>query len=108
MRSSEPSASEPPILTGLPGAERVARGLADAALERWTADALLIAVASGRLRALGLAVPEAAPRDAELALYERLQRDGCADPYARYNSMLRELDSFLEALEARRRREAEA
>ena len=84
------------------------RGLGDAARDRWTVDALLIAVAASRLRALGLDVPETVPAEAELRLYEALQQEGIADPYGRYNSMLRELDSFVEALEGRRRRESAA
>jgi len=95
-------------LCGLPGAERVARGLADAGDGNWSAEALLIAVAPTRLRQLGLDVPHGLPRDPELALYAQLERDGVDDPYARYNALLREFDSFLESLTARRRREEAA
>lgn len=95
----------PDALLGLPGAALVSRGLADAHRGIWSAEALLIAVAATRLKALGLELPEGLPQDAELALYAQLGRDGVEDPYARYNSLLRELDSFLEAFTARRRRE---
>ncbi len=95
------------VLSDLPGATLVERGLADARRGVWSAEALLLAVAPSRLRQLGIEVPEPLPSDPELALYARLQREGASDPYARYNALLRELDSFLEALTARRRREAQ-
>ena len=95
-------------LRGLPGEPLIRRGLADAREGAWTPEALLIAIAPTRLRELGLEVPDELPRDAELALYARLQADGEDDPYARYNALLRELGSFLEALESRRRREGAA
>ena len=100
--------SEPDALTGLPGANGIRRGLRDARRGVWSAEALLIAVAPTRLRELGLELPASLPGDAELALYTQLGRDGVADPYARYNSLLRELDSFLDALSARRRRDTAA
>ena len=98
--------SDEQVLRGLPGATLVERGLADAHRGVWSAEALLLAVAPSRLRGLGIDVPEPLPADPELALYTRLQHDGVEDPYARYNALLRQLDSFLEALTARRRREA--
>ena len=55
----------------LPGADRVDRGLRDLTTGSLSTDALLVAVAAGRLRALGVPV--------------------------------RELDSFIACLEARRR-----
>jgi len=45
-------------LAGLPGAERVERGIRDLNEGRLSTDALLAAVAAGRLRDLGLPVPE--------------------------------------------------
>ncbi len=42
------------------------------------------------------------PDRPELALYAALGAE-CDDPYFRYNALRRELDSFLTALEARRR-----
>lgn len=90
-------------LAGLPGAERVGRGLHDLAEGRWSTDALLVAVAAGRLRALGLAVPEEVPEEPDLALYESLRGDPSGDPYYRYNALRRELDSFISCLETRRK-----
>jgi hypothetical protein len=42
------------------------------------------------------------PADAELELYRTLCASGVRDPYGRYNSLLRELVSFEQALEHRR------
>lgn len=93
-------------IEGLPGASLVRRGLADLDERRLSAEALTVAIAATRLRRLGLDVPADSPLppDRELALYAALA--GEDDAYARYNSLRRELDSFLEALEARRRRAA--
>ncbi len=100
--------SEPDVLTGLPGEPRMRRALADARAGRWTDDALLVAIAPSRLRALGLEVPETVPDQPELALHARLAASGHADPFAYYNSLVRELDAFLEALESRRGRELQS
>jgi len=91
-------------LTGLPGAGLVKRGVLD--LERGvvTAEALTVRVAEARLARCGIELPPwDAPTDREIALYEHLSRSGVDDAYARYNAMLRELTSFLEAFEVRRR-----
>ncbi|MEB2344630.1 MAG: hypothetical protein OZ948_07820 [Deltaproteobacteria bacterium] len=93
-------------LDGLPGEALVRRGLEDLARGARSAEALTVALATGRLRRCGLALPEesALPDDRELALYALLVARGEGDAYARYNALRRELDSFLEALEARLRR----
>jgi len=102
------SARSPVDLDGLPGADRVRKGLEDRAAGRRTVEALLVSVATGRLRDLGLepAVWEhRLPADgAELALYAAICESGCDDPYSRYNALLRELSSFLEAASLRRSR----
>lgn len=91
----------------LPGAERIRQGLRDLAEGRLSAQALLVSIAAGRLRSLGLPVPSRAalPSDPELRLYETLRRDASSDedPYYLYNAWLRELSSFLEAAEQRAR-----
>ncbi len=93
-------------LSGLPGEALVRRGLHDLALDLRTAEALTVALASSRLRDLGLELPPESrlPGERELALYALLVTGNEGDAYARYNSLARELDSFVEALEARRRR----
>lgn len=93
-------------LTGLPGADRIARGVEDARRGDWTVDALLVALAPTRLAALGVRLLDELPDDPELRLYRALEDSD--DPYARYNALRRELDSFLAALESRRRRERAA
>lgn len=89
-------------LEGLPGAAMVIRGIRDAEQGIASAEALVVSVAPTRLKSLGLDVVVAAEKP-EHALYERLCQDGVADPYARYNALLRELGSFMEALAVRRR-----
>lgn len=94
-------------LAGLPGSDLVTAGLADLGVSRLSPAGLLLGVARGRLRALGVVVPPVEfPQPVEIALYESLIAANVSDPYARYNAMLRELSSFLEALEARQRRRA--
>ena len=90
-------------LTGLPGAARIERGLRDLHEGHLSTDALLVAVAAGRLRALGLSVPEDSVLSAEpdLGLYESLRDHPAGDPYYRYNALRRQLDSFISCLEAR-------
>jgi len=92
-------------IEGLPGAERVARGLRDLAARRPSVEALLLAAAATRLRDLGLPIPERGrlPREPELALYKALE-ELTDDPYYRYNALRRELDSFMAALETKRAR----
>jgi len=94
-------------LEGLPGAENVEHGLADLRAGRSSWQALLVATAAGRLRGLGVPVPQGAEQigEPELALYEALGGE-CDDPYYRYNAVRRELDSFISALEARHFRTA--
>ena len=91
-------------LAGLPGAARLERGIHDLKQGRLSTDALLVAVAAGRLRDLGLSVSEdtALPDDPDLALYESLRGHPTGDPYFRYNALRRELDSFISCLETRR------
>ncbi len=93
-------------LQGLPGSDRIERGLRDLERGHPSTDALLIAVAAQRLGELGLRLPEnaALPGDPDLALYESLRGHPGGDPYYRYNALRRELDSFISCLEARRAR----
>lgn len=98
-------------LAGLPGEELVRAGLADLTAGRLTAAAFTLTIASDRLQQLGIELPAlpvgaAVPRQCELALYDKLVESGAPDPYGRYNALLRELSSFLEAAEGRRRRAA--
>lgn len=89
-------------LTGLPAADRVQRGIRDLNAGRGTLEALWVSAATHRLRSLGLHIREDALLHAEpeLAFYQALGQE-YEDPYSWYNSLRRELDSFLSALEGR-------
>lgn len=90
-------------LADLPGSLHVLAGVRDLEARRATPAALLASIAAQRLGELGLAMPAWRPAaEPELALYAALRSE--SDPYFRYVSLLRELDSFLDALEARRAR----
>ena len=90
-----------PSFDGLPGAELVLKGLADAREGSTTIESLLVAAAAPRLRALGVLSDGDSPdvSDSELRLYAALGASGIADPYSRYNALRRELVSFVHALE---------
>ena len=90
------------LLTDLPGEAVVREGLADLAARRRTIASCLVEIAAPRLRRAGLLpreLPTAQP-DIELELYAMLRRQG-GDAYSRYNSWLRELVSFEQALDRR-------
>jgi len=82
----------------LPGGDLVAKGLQDLARSSETIEALLVSIATPRLRDLGVRV--AAPfLDPEHRLYERLARQDPDSAHSRYNALLRRLTSFESALE---------
>ena len=80
-------------LTGLPGASLIGEGLADLALGRETAAALLVAIGAERLRRAGLPVPEAPFDGPEHQLYRLLEREGSDAAHSRYNALVRTLVS---------------
>ena len=84
----------------LPGGALVRQGLDDLGRGRATVPALLLEIARGRLVRAGLLLPRETlpPLAPELQLYRQLRAEG-GDAYARYNSLLRELSSFLQAFE---------
>lgn len=92
------------LISGLPGEPLVRQGLADLESGKPTAPACLVSMARSRLGRAGLLDPAtpAAP-EPELQLYRLLCREE-GDAYARYNSLLRELVSFEQALDRRLRR----
>ena len=83
----------------LPGADLIRSGIASLVHGEHTAEALLVAIATARLRALGLNVPEAADgiRLPNLALYAAV-RDGGGGHFE-YNALLGRLASFADAAE---------
>src|SRR5437763_1394548 len=88
-------------LSGLPGADLVLAGLNEIDREEPTENALLLLVASPRLRRVGFDIPERPdiPRPYEHRLYELLERTHGPAAYSRYNSLLRRIISFCHALE---------
>lgn len=89
-------------LTGLPGAELVAKGLADLERNEETAESLLVSIGAPRLRLLGLRLPATLP-GAEERLYRLLARDGPDSAHGRYNALVRSLVSFERSLAPRSR-----
>ena len=89
-------------LKGLPAADRVERGVRDLNAGHATLEALWISAATRRLRDIGLPIREGARvhEEPELAFYQALG-EKYEDAYSRYNSMRRELDSFMNAAEGR-------
>jgi hypothetical protein len=87
-------------LNELPGSELILPGLEDLYHGRNnTIGSLLISIASIRLIAAGLDIPqESLASEPELALYNYLQIDR-EDAYSYYNSLLNSLNSFCAALE---------
>jgi hypothetical protein len=87
-------------LNELPGSELILPGLEDLYHGRNnTIGSLLISIASIRLTAAGLDIPqEYLVLEPELALYNHLQIDR-DDAYSYYNALLNSLNSFCTALE---------
>jgi hypothetical protein len=87
-------------LNELPGSELILPGLEDLYHgKNDTIGSLLISIASIRLTAAGLDIPqEHLASEPELALYTYLQHDR-ADAYSYYNALLNSLNSFCAALE---------
>lgn len=98
-----------PDLDGLPDADLISSGLADLqAGRKETVPALLVTIASRRLRDLGLPVPPTGTLcpEPERQLYRRLGASAGPhdDVYHTYNALVRRLVSFAQCLEARNRR----
>lgn len=80
-----------------PGADLVARGIADLHDRRETEEALLVSIGAPRLRMLGVAVPAAIP-EPERRLYALLSRQGSDAAHSRYNALVRRLVSYERAV----------
>jgi len=93
------------LMTGLPGEKLVCQGLADFQSGLCTIPACLVRIARPRLSRAGLITPIVQGQDSEpeLELYDLLKREG-GDAYSRYNALVRELVSFENALDGRRRK----
>jgi hypothetical protein len=88
------------LLEKLPAAESVRKGLADQLAGRASPESCLVEIARPRLERAGLLAPGIHRLDSELTLYQLLSETE-PNPYARYNSLLRELASFEHALDHR-------
>ena len=82
----------------LPGGDLVSKGLEDLSRGDETPEALLVSIASRRLREAGLPV-EKPHADARYRLYALLARADEDSAHSRYNALLRRLTSFESALE---------
>ena len=82
----------------LPGADLIARGLADLSRGVQTIEALLVSIGSARLTALGLAVAHPI-ENPERQLYELLATEDSDSAHSRYNALLRRLVSYERAAE---------
>lgn len=85
------------VRDGLPGAELIAKGLADLTAGRESIEALLVSIGAPRLRLLGVAVTEPVA-DAEHRLYALLDASDSDGAHSRYNALIRRLVSFERAL----------
>ena len=84
----------------LPGEELVEAGLTDLAENRITEEALLVLIASPRLRDLGIVIPDRAyPKPYEHQLYDRLSERLGNAAHSYYNSLIRRIVSYARALE---------
>lgn len=92
------------LLAELPGEDLIRGGLSDLQTGRWTVPACPEVIAFPRMRRAGLVRGAAAtaPAGAELELYRMLRQTG-GNAYSRYNALLRQLVSFEQALDRRRR-----
>lgn len=86
------------ISPDLPGHELVLAGLADLADGRETECAMLVAMASTRLRALGIDVPPSIATRPSHRLYELISERG-AGAHSRYNALVARMVSFARAAE---------
>lgn len=87
----------------LPGADLVAKGVADLERGEATTEAWLVSIGASRLRDFaGVAVP-APLENPERGLYEALAREDADGAHSRYNALVRRLVSFERAAECARR-----
>lgn len=86
------------VPTDFPGHELVSAGLADLAAGRETESAMLVAMASQRLRAVGYEVPSSGVERPSHRLYELLSENE-RDVHSHYNALIARMVSFARAAE---------
>ena len=91
-------------LSSLPGSEFILKGISDRDEGLLTAESLLIEIGQYRLSKWIECIPapltDRTDEWAEIRLYNFLCDSGVIDPYRYYNSLLRKLVSFEQALES--------
>lgn len=105
-----PSSLSAPDISDLPGEELIRDGLRDLADGKTSIGSLLVSIARTRLLRDGLPIEGELnlDEDAELCLYRLLGETGeDGDPYAQYNSLIRLLCSFANALTYRARKQSQ-
>lgn len=101
MTDAVPRVAQAQGYEALPGWELVGPGLADLAAGRHTVPSALVALASGRLLALEIAVPVRDRVGSPEALYVLVVAEvGERRAHARYNALRRRLTSFINAVAA--------
>jgi hypothetical protein len=83
----------------LPGADLIESGINDLRDQRETIEALLVAIGSPRLRAIGFDLPSIPYVNPEHRLYDLLAADDPDAAHSRYNALIRRLVSFERAAE---------
>jgi hypothetical protein len=86
------------IDAALPGSDLVEQGVQDLQRGVESPAALLVSMAPGRLRGVGVDVP-APLENPEIRLYELLRDEHGDDAHGRYNALVRQLVSFARAAE---------
>lgn len=83
----------------LPGADLVAEGLRDLSTGRESDAALLTAMASTRLRRVGVNVPDSAVDCPSHQLYDRLAERDPSTAHSQYNALVARIASYARAAE---------
>lgn len=83
----------------LPGADLVAQGVRDCEAGLTTTEGLLVQVAAGKLRSMGIPVAPSSVPLPEHQLYEHLRDQNPRTAHGRYNALIRRLVSFERALQ---------
>jgi hypothetical protein len=94
----------PSHLLALPGADLVAKGLADLRAGCRSDEALLVSIGAPRLRSLGTEVPAPIP-EPEHTLYLRLAERSGDGAHSAYNALIRRVVSFERSLGRRQSRQ---
>jgi hypothetical protein len=82
-------------MEALPGGEIITRGLTDLRRGVESVEALLVSMATTRLRELGIPVPDGRIDSPDLKLYHLLASRHGAGAHSKYNAWRRRLSSFL-------------